>query len=60
LWLARSLTSQDITQGLLLLYLPASALAAGGALALTAGVLAGLIPAIGAMRLTVVTALRRI
>jgi putative ABC transport system permease protein len=60
LWLARSLTSQDITQGLLLLYLPASALVAGAALALTAGVLAGLIPAIGAMRLTVVTALRRV
>jgi putative ABC transport system permease protein len=60
LWLARTLTSQDLTQGLLLLYLPASALAAGGALALTAGLLAGLIPAIGAMRLTVVTALRRV
>jgi putative ABC transport system permease protein len=60
LWLARAVTEQDITQGLLLLYLPAPALAAGGALALATGVLSGLLPALGAMRLTVVAALRRV
>jgi len=58
--LARVMTEQDITQGLILLYLPVQALAAGLGLALVTGVLAGLIPAIGAMRLTVVAALRRV
>lgn len=60
LWLASGLVEQDITQGLILLYLPPAALAIGGAIALATGVLAGLLPAIGAMRLSVVNALRRV
>ena len=60
LWLAHGVTAQDITQGLLLLYLPTSALATGFGLAVVTGVLAGLLPALGAMRLSVVDALRRV
>lgn len=60
LWLARAVTDQDITSGLLLLYLPVSALAAGAGIALLTGLLAGLLPAVGAMRLNVVNALRRV
>jgi putative ABC transport system permease protein len=60
LWLASGLVEQDITQGLILLYLPLSALAIGAVIALMTGMLAGLLPAIGAMRLSVVTALRRV
>ncbi|MGH9345808.1 MAG: ABC transporter permease [Vicinamibacterales bacterium] len=60
LWLATGLVDQDITQGLILLYLPPPALVAGAAIALATGLLAGLLPAIGAMRLTVVSALRRV
>jgi putative ABC transport system permease protein len=60
LWLAHGVTRQDITQGLILLYLPARALAFGAALAVVTGLLAGLIPALGAMRLSVVDALRRV
>jgi putative ABC transport system permease protein len=60
LWLAHGLAKQDITQGLILLYLPPSALASGLALAVATGILAGLLPAVGAMRLSVVDALRRL
>jgi putative ABC transport system permease protein len=60
LWLAHGVTTQDITQGLLLLYLPTSALLAGVLIALGTGILAGLLPALGAMRLSVVDALRRV
>jgi putative ABC transport system permease protein len=60
LWLARGLVAQDITQGLILLYLPASALALGLLVATGAGLLAGLLPAVGAMRLSVIDALRRV
>ncbi len=60
LWLARGVVAQDLTRGILLMYLPGSALAAGAALALATGLLAGLLPALGAMRLSVVDALRRI
>lgn len=60
LWLARGMVQQDITQGLILLYLPAPALVAGAVMALGTGLLAGLLPAIGAMRLSVVNALRRV
>jgi len=60
LWLAHGLTTQDITQGLILLYLPASALALGLLIAVGTGVLAGLLPALGAMRLSVIDALRRV
>jgi putative ABC transport system permease protein len=58
--LARGMVAQDITSGLLLLYLPASALITGAVIALITGTLAGLLPALGAMRLTVVNALRRV
>jgi ABC-type antimicrobial peptide transport system permease subunit len=53
-------TAQDLTGGLVLLYLPVSALAAGLAIALGTGMMAGLIPAVNAMRLNVATALRRL
>ena len=58
--LARGVVAQDLTRGLLLIYLPGRALAAGAALALATGLLAGLLPALGAMRLSVVDAMRRI
>ena len=60
LWLARGVVQQDITQGLILLYLPGAAIALGAGLALAAGLLAGLLPAWGAMRLNVAAALRRV
>ncbi len=60
LWLARMIVEQDITNGLILLYLPISALVLGIAIALMTGVMAGLIPAVNAMRLNVATALRRL
>jgi putative ABC transport system permease protein len=57
---ARVVTARDITSGIIPLYLPPPALGAGVALALGTGLLAGLLPALGAMRLSVVGALRRI
>jgi len=60
LWLARGVAGQDITNGLLPMYLSGGALAGGGLAALGTGLLAGLLPAIGAMRLSVVDALRRV
>ena len=60
LWLAHAVTQQDITSGLILLYLPPVALAGGAAFAVGTGMLAGLLPAIGAMRLNVASALRRV
>jgi ABC-type antimicrobial peptide transport system permease subunit len=60
LWLARGMARQDITSGILPMYLSGSALAAGVAVALGTGLLAGLLPAFSAMRLSVVDALRRI
>ena len=60
LFLASGLVEQDLTQGLILLYLPPPALVVGGVIALATGVLAGLLPAVGAMRLSVVNALRRV
>ena len=56
----RWLGNQDITNGILLMYLPAGAVLAGIAVTLGTGFLAGLLPAISAMRLSVVDALRRI
>ena len=41
-------------------YLPPLGIAAGAALAFTVGLLAGLLPAVAAMRLQVVEALRRL
>jgi putative ABC transport system permease protein len=60
LWLARGMAEQDITSGILPLYLSPAALATGAAVALGTGLLAGLLPALSAMRLSVVDALRRI
>jgi putative ABC transport system permease protein len=60
LGLARTLVEQDLTKGLILMYLPPPALVAGAVIAVATGILAGLLPAIGAMRLSVVTALRRV
>jgi hypothetical protein len=51
----------DPTGGLLpFFYLPRAAVPAGLAAALGVGALAGLVPALGAMRLSVVDALRRV
>jgi ABC-type antimicrobial peptide transport system permease subunit len=51
----------DPTGGLLpVFYMPAWSLLAGIALAVVVGILAGLVPALGAMRLQVVQALRRL
>jgi putative ABC transport system permease protein len=60
LWLARGMAGHDITNGILPLYLSGPALAAGAAVALGTGLVAGLLPAVSAMRLSVVDALRRI
>jgi putative ABC transport system permease protein len=60
LWLAHAIIQRDITQGLILLYLPTSGLVAGVAVALLAGLMAGMLPALGAMRLNVASALRRL
>jgi putative ABC transport system permease protein len=58
--LARGMMSQDITGGILPMYLSGATLAAGAAVALGTGLLAGLLPALSAMRLSVVDALRRV
>jgi putative ABC transport system permease protein len=60
LWLARAIAAQDITRGILPMYLSAPALAAGVAAAAGTGLLAGLLPAVSAMRLGIVDALRRV
>ncbi len=60
LWLASGVVEQDITQGLIPLYLPSGSMAAGAAVALATGLLAGVLPALSAMRLSVVDALRRV
>jgi putative ABC transport system permease protein len=53
--------SGDPTQGMLpYFYLPSSSLATGFVVALGAGAAAGIIPAVGAMRLRIVDALRRV
>jgi ABC-type antimicrobial peptide transport system permease subunit len=54
------MAEQDVTGGILPMYLSGQALAAGAAVALGTGLLAGLLPAVTAMRLSVVDALRRI
>ena len=58
--LANLLIKQDLTEGLILLYLPPAAITAGVVIALATGLVAGLIPALSAMRLNVATALRRL
>ena len=60
LWLAHGLVAEDLTRGILSMYLPGSALLAGCALILATGFLAGLLPGLSAMRLSVVEALRKI
>jgi putative ABC transport system permease protein len=60
LWLARGMAEQDITGGILPMYLSGALLAAGAVVALGTGFLAGLLPAVSAMRLSVVDALRRV
>jgi putative ABC transport system permease protein len=57
--LARAVVGQDLTKGLLLLYLSGRDVAAGAALALAMGMAAALVPALSARRLTVVEGLRR-
>jgi putative ABC transport system permease protein len=54
------LGGQDLTRGILLMYLPPGAIVAGIGVTLGTGFLAGLLPAVSAMRLSVVDALRRI
>ena len=60
LWLARGVAAQDVTGGIIPTFLAPQALAAGAVVALSTGLLAGLLPALSAMRLSVVDALRRI
>jgi putative ABC transport system permease protein len=60
LWLAHGLVAKDLTRGILLMYLPGSAVAAGVAVTVGTGLLAGLLPALSAMRLSVVDAIRRV
>jgi putative ABC transport system permease protein len=60
LFVASVLVKLDITEGLLLLYLPPIAFVIGALIALATGFLAGVLPALSAMRLNVVNALRRI
>ncbi len=60
LGLAKLLIGQDLTQGLILLYLPTPAVTAGIHVAVATGVVAGAVPALNAMRLNVATALRRL
>ena len=60
LGLARGMAGQDITGGILPMYLSGATLAAGVAVALGTGLLAGLLPAVSAMRMSVVDALRRV
>jgi putative ABC transport system permease protein len=60
LWLSRGMAAQDITSGILPMFLSPGVLAAGAVVALGTGLLAGLLPALSAMRLSVVDALRRV
>ena len=60
LGLSTLLVQLNLTQGLILLYIPAAALVLGALLSLFTGAIAGLIPALNAMRLNVATALRRL
>lgn len=60
LWLARGMAAQDLTSGILPMYLSPAALATGAAVALGTGLLAGLLPGVSAMRLQVTDALRRV
>ena len=58
--LASAIVRLDLTRGLILLFMPKGALAFGIVIALATGMVAGLLPALSAMRLNVVNALRRV
>jgi putative ABC transport system permease protein len=60
LWLASIVAGQDITSGILPTYLSGASIAAGVAMALVTGLLAGILPAVSAMRMQIVNALRRV
>ena len=60
LGLAHLVAGRDITSGILPTYLSGAAIAAGVAVALGTGLLAGLLPGLSAMRLQVAYALRRV
>jgi len=60
LWLARIVAERDITSGILMTYLSPGAIVAGAFVALSTGALAGILPALSAMRLQVASALRRV
>lgn len=60
LWVAGAVVDLDLTRGLIPLFLPNGTAAVGAAVALGTGLLAGLLPAVSAMRLSVVDALRRV
>jgi len=60
LWLASIVAGKDITGGILPTYLSGASIAAGVAMALVTGLLAGLLPAVSAMRMQIVNALRRV
>jgi ABC-type antimicrobial peptide transport system permease subunit len=51
---------RDLTGGIIPTYLTGGAVAIGAAVALATGAIAGLLPALGAMRLQVAAALRRV
>jgi putative ABC transport system permease protein len=56
----RALTARDLTNGIILMYLPVASFVAGVFVAMGTGLLAGLLPALSAMRLSVVDAIRRV
>ncbi|HJS59484.1 MAG TPA: FtsX-like permease family protein [Vicinamibacteria bacterium] len=56
----RAITARDLTNGIILMYLPPTAAVIGVLVAVGTGLLAGLLPALSAMRLGVVDALRRV
>ncbi len=58
--LARTVATRDITGGIIPIYLSGGTLAAGAAVALGTGLLSGFLPAVAAMRLHIVDALRRV
>lgn len=60
LWVAGVVVDLDLTRGLIPLFTPPGTAAVGAAIALGTGLLAGLLPALSAMRLSVVDALRRV
>jgi putative ABC transport system permease protein len=58
--LASVVAQRDITGGIIPTYLSGSSLAIGALVALATGAIAGMLPALGAMRLQVAAALRRV